>query len=1628
MRINLNSKKVFYKKIVWVILVMLFCGMLGVTNNEVNAEVTPITGGDEIKILEIEPGNKYRVTNISGSSKILRNETIEKDTTIKKGSSNLDSIKLDKKVNITHITMAEFISMVDEIRGQYDVVVVGRKNNELKSKYSEDEQYRDYTNPSSQLMQGLRYSKAGKSIDFNLPADTNPKLLDDGRNYVEYYSENDITEKRAKEIQAMIKSNQLVYMEDSIFNSTGDKEITKTKLYNLFNIDKNKDLEKYNNFKIDKAENIYLYKIISDYNALELNLKRPVIEVTKPTDDKAYDKGELYRRYLDFKIKSNKEDKLKINIYLDVNADGLFKDTELYKSKEILFTSSTIQEMVSCNLDKEFIGQLDWKVEAIRENADTGVVTEIKTNVISNSVFKPVNEKRKIKVLQINPLTDTEQKADNTNISLDNNTKNTNTNEDFKKFIKELQGYELEIDCISYDVFNKTLEAINETVGTNNKNQKIENIEGSIKELNDIQYKRKIQNIVADLKSGTNYSTMPDVLNGSYNMVIIGFADNYNDSQIGTVAIQQLHSYIETGQSVMFTHDTMSYNSIENLDIDRGPKALAQHFRDYLGQSIYQDPLRLNSGDNTTHQDSIPETDIYKESTITRDNDGNIIKSELKEKNIVHKKLDLSNDDKINNRYTLGTTLRSIPLDTTSTPNQNISQQSVKSINGAQITSYPFNLTENAENNTNEIIRVSRTHTQWYQLNLEDPEVVPWYNLNSDDSNISKKFDTGDSKNYYYTYSRGNLTYSGTGHSNGYTEDEFKLFINTVIKAERGGNHPPNIKSSIANEFIESQTEALNSNTIASGSNYIFTMDADDIEHEIVDIHVTIDGAELTSLNIGEELKDRKANGDSSKVEKIFKINTADSSKSPIRITIPKSKLPSVGGKVLINVDATDSQGAKKQKKYMLITTEAPIINSKAYLSKLTVKDSKDPQYKEEKLIDQNQAIVDNMVNVKENQYVNAEYTINVEDNPIEDKSPSRPEELAILIDRSMDKGALTQIRNGFFNSLLNMPNVKFSILPYNRGKIRDYVNDLKIGNGPSEYPQQAMMKIYDEGASDTIEPGSEGLDKALQRAKEFFEKNDQSIYGKTILIISKTDLSDMDKDKFQTLLKSAENFNCNVVTIGISKNSFNDPEDDKSQLKVLHEKLGGSKSSYYLSNRNNPSDSDDQSGTNNHNDIESPLANVYNKSIMSRVGDDVEGFRKNLFLRDVRLEFDLGKDIKPTEASNLIKIDENINSYKYKVNIDQLKLIADYYIDKSGNFMPSEDLLDEIVNNVLANINKSNEEQNNELKDMLNTKLKEVFNNKLLESDDVVKIINIINEDLNKKVSDEVELIGIGDTKNKLLTDVQDKTVKEVLNSDATDAVKNVMKDILKINMSDTLNKKMKQLINNGGKDKIKNTIHYSSEKTKINFNIKPVVSPSTDKLEFTAEKNKFIYNDVLNNMQEYKIIKTPILQVDIVKIDHGLYRGLSKNLDQKFGCIKAITKDEKDPPIFTIPKDSIVTLASNINGMTAKTNIELRVKYPNCTVTEKPKAYIVKTTDGKTTMEKICDFSEPYLDNIKGENVYKKDEFDGLTYKNIVILYSVQTNENYTEFTNIIKANSKEVPIKIKINNSIDSLPDLF
>jgi len=141
----------------------------------------------------------------------------------------------------------------------------------------------------------------------------------------------------------------------------------------------------------------------------------------------------------------------------------------------------------------------------------------------------------------------------------------------------------------------------------------------------------------------------------------------------------------------------------------------------------------------------------------------------------------------------------------------------VRQLNKGQVTEYPYGIDES--------ITVSKTHSQWFVVDLEatnsklidsSKDVVVWYALYSSDSGSYYHLSGVDALNNYYIYSKGNITYSGCGHSEVTKDAELKLFVNTVVKAIKSGNSTPKISSTTGIKTgSNSYEQAIRSNDLS---------------------------------------------------------------------------------------------------------------------------------------------------------------------------------------------------------------------------------------------------------------------------------------------------------------------------------------------------------------------------------------------------------------------------------------------------------------------------------------------------------------------------------------------------------------------------------------------------------------------------------------------------------------------------------------------------------------------------------------------------------------------------------------------------------------------------------------------
>jgi hypothetical protein len=316
-----------------------------------------------------------------------------------------------------------------------------------------------------------------------------------------------------------------------------------------------------------------------------------------------------------------------------------------------------------------------------------------------------------------------------------------------------------------------------------------------------------------------------------YDMIVLGFidGDSFTDNEI---FVNGFKDFVAQGKGVILSHDTVgSSNFLYETSKDRF----------YYGFGTYTPWLRTVSGQRRAYYNYDSTTGTYKKSYMekysngtlvdtqktvtdrlktltdtrfkrqyyqfTQDVDGDVIESELIG---TYAKEIIDNSNQLYaRRVTATNTSTGLKADrvtqsnggnaTGNWPTSVAGTTNVRLTNNGQITTYPYQL--------DEIITVLPTHTQNYQLDmeyLEGGDVNVWFNLTDNydplvtnlyTNNNTDEFSARslDSRNSFYIYNKGNITYTGSGHSGNSVmpDDEVKLFINTMISAYRAPEDSP---------------------------------------------------------------------------------------------------------------------------------------------------------------------------------------------------------------------------------------------------------------------------------------------------------------------------------------------------------------------------------------------------------------------------------------------------------------------------------------------------------------------------------------------------------------------------------------------------------------------------------------------------------------------------------------------------------------------------------------------------------------------------------------------------------------------------------------------------------------------
>ncbi len=733
-------------------------------------------------------------------------------------------------IEITHMTMNKFVGMAEDLNSTYDLIYFGADSNAFWQKditetvNNETKVVGHMTDfVDSENMDGLVYFHMGdtaETAEGKNKSQTGIRIADFGTEIAENskalrFPGNDITKLKLNEVISFIKGNSPVLAESELYDGVKVKDDS-------------------NVWTLLKTEGVYKTTDADTPEKVEdlLRASRKGVEFTESPalyDESTYIDGT--RLVVKFRVPNYSQASYSYKFYIDQNRNGKFEAGETEAPVAVTSMEQTASRNVS-----DLLGLVQWRIEVYNTNNENERYSLEGCSAISRSSAPGTGsgsgEKKLVKVLQIEP-TSGVNNADLTRpeySDLYNNLKDFDVEVD-KITWKQFEGY-FEGTDFAYDMGSPIVE------GVNPKNK-----------------------AAAESVTGADGKTKPGILNSddelvseklsNYNMIVVGFADNYDNTDLSDKngAAEYLYYFAEAEGSILFTHDTTSlYNEAKDESVDAekpsGYTANAM-LRDLMGMNRYgitsnklpyvrSSEAGVNlAGSLAAYRSKVShdtanysETQAFTMNAMRKmmfggENTPNYrnpyrfmvidpAKATLSDENFDKYVTDLAEDHRYFDNYEKYAKLGMY--------DDLCATTCAVRLNVGQITQYPYVI--------DEVMPIALTHSQWYQLNMEDPDLTVWYTLETPESyggpevyastytpdlktklssavaslsNSKKVYAASpqDAANNYYIYSKGNIFYSGVGHSPTYgaeNEMERKLFINTLIAAYRPKYTAPEIE------------------------------------------------------------------------------------------------------------------------------------------------------------------------------------------------------------------------------------------------------------------------------------------------------------------------------------------------------------------------------------------------------------------------------------------------------------------------------------------------------------------------------------------------------------------------------------------------------------------------------------------------------------------------------------------------------------------------------------------------------------------------------------------------------------------------------------------------------------------
>lgn len=562
----------------------------------------------------------------------------------------------------------------------------------------------------------------------------------------------------------------------------------------------------------------YSYELMSmeDAGTTRTVVNPDSVEYLQPDEDGNY--------YLDYEFtisgvsSTDQNYAYNVKLLVDVNSDGKFSSDEECSDAVVTYALTGQEVERGENGEYELYEGTDYKLRRIVPESYNGIIpwclraqissdSRLQTNEIGYTCVKAV-QKTEIRILQIT-------RASGSNLNLE---QQITGDTGFGKYLNNLADYTVKVKTLTTTQYVNAYKTYKSQAGNENKTA---------------------MDFFNDYQVYTSTSTTGSAGKG-VNMLVLGFGDNYEQIDNSTGAVDAIKAFIDSGRPVLLTHDfLMFYGSnqekllrevvgMDRYGVTSGLKQLKRgsdgwgaylwkdtayddDMEEYAGMTAGQEAE--STGKQVAYQPGSERTQLltatqgYADSSMTR---------YLLDKNQPSNTF-LSDSYKYNSG-----TFQNYYMN---------HQYMVDQLNEGQLTEYPYHISKS--------FKVSNTHAQYYQLDMEtdadkdgSTDVTVWYALSYDSAQSSRTSlknsvyatTPGDGANQYYIYNKGNVTYTGAGHSTIIVEEEIKLFVNTLLSAYSAVDQAPEVK---LYETPTSVADELNNIAIPYDSTITKGVDAD---------------------------------------------------------------------------------------------------------------------------------------------------------------------------------------------------------------------------------------------------------------------------------------------------------------------------------------------------------------------------------------------------------------------------------------------------------------------------------------------------------------------------------------------------------------------------------------------------------------------------------------------------------------------------------------------------------------------------------------------------------------------------------------------------------------------------------